>query len=97
MSEENNKLFTLTNGSGDARDVFPNDLDDNTRPLANEVSMAMQLQNARQAKYNEALVEVRTNEIINAFISERASALEKALPPVVKVATKSGEVKKDKS
>ena len=48
-------------------------------------------------KYNEALVEVRTNEIINAFISERAAALEKALPPVVKVATKSGEVKKDKS
>ena len=94
MSEENNKLFTLTNESGDARDVFPNDLDDKSRPIANDINLALALQKEREEIVKKAFIEVRTNEVINSFISDRVATLEGMLPPVIAVDSKG---KKDKS
>ncbi|MAV99802.1 MAG: hypothetical protein CML81_08425 [Rhodobiaceae bacterium] len=74
------KLFTLTSQSGESRDVFDEDLDDSTRPLATELSAALEIKNARANKHNEAILEVRTNQILDAYISNQANKLEQALP-----------------
>ena len=91
-SENDGKLFTLTGEDGKARDVYPDDLNDKTQPIANELSAALEIKNARSVKYNEALLEIRTNQVIDAYISQQAHKLETALPPKVEVA--SGKVKK---
>jgi len=86
-SDKNEKLFTLTSAKGNSRDVFDKDLDDSTRPLAKELSAALEIKNSRANKHNEAILEVRTNQIIDAYISHQANKLEKSLPPIVQIET----------
>ena len=45
-SENDGKLFTLTGEDGKARVVYPDDLDDKTQPIANELGAALEIKNA---------------------------------------------------
>ena len=92
MSEENNKLFTLTGDNGE-RDVFAEDLDENTKPLANDLQLAIALKNARADKAQEAMLEIQTNQIIDAFINIQAANLDSKLPPKVEVVENKKEKK----
>jgi len=82
---ENQKLFTITQEDGSNREVFENDLDDKSRPVAVDIQNALALQKAREAKLNEAFQEVRVNELTNAFISMQIEKLQGMLPPEVKI------------
>jgi hypothetical protein len=94
MSESNAKILTLQTPEGTSRDIFENDLDDKSRPIANDINLALALQKEREEIVKKAFIEVRTNEVINSFINDRVSTLEGMLPPVIAVDSKD---KKDKS
>lgn len=94
MSESNAKILTLQTPEGTSRDIFENDLDDKSRPIANDINLALALQKEREEIVKKAFIEVRTNEVINSFINDRVATLEGMLPPVIAVDSKD---KKDKS
>lgn len=88
MSESNAKILTLQTPEGQSRDIFENDLDDKSRPIANDINLALALQKEREEIVKKAFIEVRTNEVINSFISDRVSTLEGMLPSVIAVDSK---------
>jgi hypothetical protein len=71
MSESNAKILTLQTPEGTSRDIFENDLDDKSRPIANDINLALALQKEREEIVKKAFIEVRTNEVINSFINDR--------------------------
>ena len=94
MSDKNAKILTLQTPEGQSRDIFENDLDDKSRPIANDINLALALQKEREEIVKKAFIEVRTNEVINSFINSKVQILEGMLPPVIAVDSKG---KKDKS
>jgi len=94
MSDENAKILTLQTPEGQSREIFENDLDDKSRPIANDINLALALQKEREEIVKKAFIEVRTNEVINSFINSRVQELEGMLPPIIAVDSKG---KKDKS
>lgn len=85
IEEKKQPLLTITYEDGKSRrDVWSEDLNEQSRPIANELSSAIAVSQARKTKYEDALAEIRTNEIVNAHISFLAEKLEKVLPPLKK-------------
>jgi hypothetical protein len=82
---DNNRLFTLTTKQGDQRDVFENDLDDKSRPIALDLSRATALHDKMQPDYLKALDTVQLHNLVQAYISDKADQLLQILPTKIKL------------
>ena len=91
MTDKNEdvKIFTLTTKDGQKRDVYESCLNDKSKVLATDLQNAFALKQKKKEEYDNALLVLQTNALIDAYISKLADEIEVLLPQ--KIVTKKGD------
>ena len=90
MVDEVKPLLTYTRNSGDQREVFETDLNDETKPIVADIQSILNTKASLDEAYQKAVQVVNHYGSLNKNVELLVEKLDSALPSVV---TKSGKVK----